>query len=49
MTRRVGPADGDALGPERFAEADGVRLCYQSVGDPGDPTADVGDVPPRAE
>jgi len=38
MTRRVGPADGDALGPERFAEADGVRLCYQSVGDPGDPT-----------
>ncbi len=34
----VGPADGDALGPERYAEADGVRLCYQSVGDPSDPT-----------
>ncbi|MEN5074145.1 alpha/beta hydrolase [Isoptericola cucumis] len=36
--RGVGPADGDALGPERYAEADGVRLCYQSVGDPADPT-----------
>ncbi|GAA1724865.1 hypothetical protein GCM10009809_20840 [Isoptericola hypogeus] len=38
MTRGIGPAAGDALGPELFAEADGVRLCYQSVGDPADPT-----------
>ncbi|WP_166843907.1 alpha/beta fold hydrolase [Isoptericola sp. BMS4] len=38
MTHDIGPADGDALGPELFAEADGVRLCYQHVGDPADPT-----------
>ncbi|MFC8599215.1 MULTISPECIES: alpha/beta fold hydrolase [unclassified Isoptericola] len=38
MTRHLGPADGDSLGPERFADVDGVRLCYQSVGDPADPT-----------
>lgn len=37
MTGRIGPADGDALGPERFAEDGGVRLCFQSVGDPRDP------------
>jgi pimeloyl-ACP methyl ester carboxylesterase len=37
MTPDIGPADGDALGPELYAEADGVRLCYQSVGDPADP------------
>lgn len=33
----VGPADGDALGPERFTDGD-PRLCFQAVGDPGDPT-----------
>ena len=37
MTGRIGPADGDALGPERFAEDGGVLLCFQSVGDPRDP------------
>jgi len=35
--RPVGPADSDALGPERFTGG-GVRLCYQSLGDPADPT-----------
>ena len=33
----VGPADGDALGPERFTGGD-PRLCFQTVGDPADPT-----------
>ncbi|MEL7978183.1 alpha/beta hydrolase [Isoptericola sp. F-RaC21] len=37
-TAGIGPADGDALGPERYAEVDGVRLCFQAVGDPADPT-----------
>ncbi|SKC58296.1 alpha/beta fold hydrolase [Krasilnikoviella flava] len=43
-TSGVGPADGDALGPERYAEvpagspSGGVRLCYQAVGDPAAPT-----------
>jgi len=36
-TAAVGPADTDALGPERFTD-DGVRLCYQALGDPADPT-----------
>ncbi|MFC7876541.1 alpha/beta fold hydrolase [Isoptericola sp. NPDC057391] len=33
----VGPADGDALGPERFTDGP-ARLCFQAVGDPADPT-----------
>ncbi|MFD6176188.1 MULTISPECIES: alpha/beta fold hydrolase [unclassified Isoptericola] len=37
-TADVGPADGDALGPERFAVDGDLRLCYQAVGDPADPT-----------
>jgi pimeloyl-ACP methyl ester carboxylesterase len=35
---RIDAADGEALGPERFAEQDGVRLCYQAVGAPAWPT-----------
>jgi pimeloyl-ACP methyl ester carboxylesterase len=31
-------ADGEALGPELFAERAGVRLCYQALGDPAWPT-----------
>lgn len=34
----VHAADGEALGPERFADRDGVRLCYQALGDPAWPT-----------
>ncbi|MFE7404636.1 alpha/beta fold hydrolase [Isoptericola sp. NPDC057559] len=34
----IGPADGDALGPERFAADGDLRLCYQAAGDPADPT-----------
>lgn len=34
----VGPADAEALGPERYAEDGDLRLCYQAVGDPADPT-----------
>ncbi|WP_277210635.1 alpha/beta fold hydrolase [Isoptericola croceus] len=30
---RIGPADGEALGPELFATADRARLCYQDAGD----------------
>jgi pimeloyl-ACP methyl ester carboxylesterase len=32
LTGAPGPADGDALGPERFTTSDGVRLCFQAVG-----------------
>ncbi len=28
----------DALGPDRFADDGDVRLCFQTVGDPADPT-----------
>ncbi|MCK9793972.1 alpha/beta fold hydrolase [Isoptericola sp. 4D.3] len=38
VPRGIGPADGDALGPERFAGDGDLRLCYQAVGDPADPT-----------
>ncbi|MFD6136181.1 alpha/beta fold hydrolase [Isoptericola sp. NPDC060257] len=33
----VGPADGEALGPELFTDG-AAPLCYQAVGDPADPT-----------
>jgi pimeloyl-ACP methyl ester carboxylesterase len=33
-----GPADGDALGPERFTAVDGARLCHQVAGEDAAPT-----------